>query len=53
MKSTLNKVSGDYDEKDPPVPIPNTAVKLLSVENTWTMSPGKIDRRRIYMNLTS
>ena len=26
---------GDHGEKDPPVPIPNTEVKLLIVENTW------------------
>ena len=29
------KVSGGYYEKVTPVPIPNTAVKLLSAENTW------------------
>ena len=27
-------VGVDYDE-DPPVPIPNTVVKLISAENTW------------------
>jgi hypothetical protein len=29
------KSSGGYYEKVTPVPIPNTAVKLLSAENTW------------------
>ena len=27
--------SGDNGEEVPPVPIPNTVVKLLSVEDTW------------------
>ena len=27
--------SGDYGMKVTPVPIPNTAVKLLSVDDTW------------------
>ena len=27
--------SGGYDEMDTPVPIPNTAVKHLSADNTW------------------
>ena len=32
------KVSGGYYEKVTPVPIPNTAVKLLSAENTWMVT---------------
>ena len=28
-------LSGGHSEEVPPVPIPNTEVKLLSVENTW------------------
>ena len=31
------KVGVDYDE-DPPVPIPNTEVKLIRAENTWRAS---------------
>ena len=27
--------SGDNGKEVPPVPIPNTAVKLLSADNTW------------------
>ncbi len=27
--------TGADDDEDPPVPIPNTEVKLMSVENTW------------------
>ena len=34
----LDKVSGGYYEKDTPVPIPNTAVKLLSANDTWTVA---------------
>ena len=33
-----NKVSGGYYENVTPVPIPNTAVKLLSAENTWMVT---------------
>lgn len=29
------KLSGGNDEKDTPVLIPNTAVKLLCADNTW------------------
>ena len=28
-------ISGEDNEEETPVPIPNTAVKLLSAENTW------------------
>ena len=28
-------IVGVYDEEGPPVPIPNTVVKLFSAENTW------------------
>ena len=31
----LCPLSGGHSEEVPPVPIPNTVVKLLSVENTW------------------
>ena len=27
-------ISGEYYEEEPPVPIPNTAVKLFSAEDT-------------------
>ncbi len=32
MKTEKDGVDGD---EDPPVPIPNTEVKLICVENTW------------------
>ena len=30
----IQRVSGDYGEGDPPVPIPNTEVKPFSAQNT-------------------
>ena len=30
--------SGDNGEEDPPVPIPNTEVKLFSAEDTWRVT---------------
>ena len=32
------RVSGGYDEKATPVPIPNTAVKLPSADDTWLVT---------------
>ena len=34
---TRGAISGDNGEGDPPVPIPNTAVKPFSVDGTWTV----------------
>ena len=31
----LKNESGVNDHEEPPVPIPNTEVKLMSVDNTW------------------
>ena len=28
-------ITGAYDDEVPPVPIPNTEVKLIRAENTW------------------
>jgi hypothetical protein len=47
------KIFGGNNEKDPPVPIPNTAVKLLGAENTGAWRPGKIGRCRNYTNPVS
>ena len=35
LRVRLQKRSGGQSEEAPPVPIPNTEVKLLSVDNTW------------------
>jgi hypothetical protein len=32
------KISGGNNEKDTPVPIPNTEVKLLSADDTWLVT---------------
>ena len=37
----LLSFSGDNGEKVPPVPIPNTEVKLLSAESTWLATARK------------
>ena len=34
---------GVYDDEGPPVPIPNTVVKLIRAENTW-METSREDR---------
>ena len=36
-----NVLDGDDSEEDPPVPIPNTEVKLFSVEDTWLETAWK------------
>ena len=33
---------GEYSEEVPPVPIPNTVVKLLSADDTWGVTPWEI-----------
>ena len=37
-ESIYNKISGANSCEDPPVPIPNTEVKLTNVENTWLVT---------------
>lgn len=37
-QSNKRSHSGDDSNEDPPVPIPNTVVKLISVENTWRVT---------------
>ena len=32
---------GAYDDEGPPVPIPNTVVKLIRAENTWREAARK------------
>ena len=34
----LSMIVGAYDGEAPPVPIPNTVVKLLSADNTWLVT---------------
>ena len=42
-RNVLNRVGVDDDE-GPPVPIPNTAVKLTSAHNTW-LEAAREDRQ--------
>ena len=44
--------SGDNGDEDPPVPIPNTEVKLVRGESTWHIAPGRITRCRISKKMT-
>ena len=32
-------IVGAFNDEGPPVPIPNTEVKLISAENTWAAAP--------------
>ena len=43
--------SGDNGEEDPPVPIPNTEVKLLSADGTWwaTAWESKTQPRNLFL----
>ena len=34
LKKSIQRFSGDNDNEEPPVPIPNTEVKLIDAENT-------------------
>ena len=36
--TTSNHLSGDDSKEDPPVPMPNTEVKLLNVDDTWRVT---------------
>ena len=50
--SNLPRVTiiGVNDDEDPPVPIPNTEVKLIRVENTWREAARK-DRSTPIQNI--
>ena len=46
-RGTNNQPSGDHSAEDPPVPIPNTAVKLRSADDTPAPGRGKVGHRQI------
>ena len=52
FKSNKRSHSGDNGDEDPPVPIPNTEVKLVRGESTWHIAPGRITRCRISKKMT-
>ena len=42
VKAALSATCGDNSEEVPPVPIPNTVVKLLSADDTWGVTLWEI-----------
>ena len=51
LRSEAGSHSGDDGDEVPPVPIPNTEVKLVRGESTWHIAPGRITRCRISKNV--
>ena len=49
FEGTTFSHSGGESEEDPPVPIPNTEVKLLCVENTWWVTARENRLLPLYM----
>ena len=49
--NTTNKKFGDYCKKVPPVPMPNTAVKLLCAEDSEGFPLVKAGRCRSFLLL--
>ena len=47
FKSNKRSHSGDDGDEDPPVPIPNTEVKLIYGESSWHRAPARIANCRI------
>jgi hypothetical protein len=47
VQNTTQNKSGDYCEEVTPVPIPNTAVKLFSVDGSWGFPPVRVERRLV------
>ena len=47
--SAFAKFLGAVAGEGPPVPIPNTVVKLTMAESTWALGPGRIGRRQDYI----
>ena len=39
---------GEYSEEVPPVPVPNTVVKLLSADDTWGVTPWEIRTSQVF-----
>ena len=37
LENSIQKISGDNNEEEIPVPMPNTEVKLLSAEDTYEL----------------
>ena len=52
FKSNKRSHSGDDGDEDPPVPIPNTEVKLIYGESSWHRAPARIANCRISIKMT-
>ena len=48
VQTALSATCGDNSEEDPPVPIPNTVVKLLSADDTWGATPWEIRTSQVF-----
>ena len=51
-ESCIYNHSGDNGVEDPPVPIPNTEVKLYCADGTYALRVGRVGRCRISKNRT-
>ena len=49
MKAALSATCGDNSEEVPPVPIPNTVVKLLSADDTWGVTLWEIRTSPLFL----
>ena len=49
MQAALSATCGDNSEEDPPVPIPNTVVKLLSADDTWRVTSREIRTSLLFL----
>ena len=47
LRLLVGSHSGDDGDEDPPVPIPNTEVKLIYGESSWHRAPARIANCRI------
>ena len=51
-KASIYTISGGNGVEDPPVPIPNTEVKLNSAEGTWSDTAWEIRSPPDFISLT-
>ena len=49
VKAALSATCGDNSEEVPPVPIPNTVVKLLSADDTWGVTLWEIRTSPLFL----
>ena len=52
LRLLVGSHSGDDGDEDPPVPIPNTEVKLIYGESSWHRAPARIANCRISIKMT-